>query len=64
MSSQVQHNQNWSAAAAAWTGLMAVEKTTWKDKAQTTGYKSGFGLWISEWYTQRIQSPDRPLLPA
>jgi len=62
--SQVQHNQKWSAAAAAWTGMLDIEKTTWSDKAQTTGYKSGFGLWISEWYTQRIQSPDRPLLPA
>ena len=62
--SQVQHNQKWSAATAAWTGLMDVEKTTWSDKAQTNGYKSGFRLWISEWYTQRIQSPDRPLLPA
>jgi len=61
---QVQHNQKWSAATAAWNGLLAVEKTTWNDKAKTSGYKSGFRLWISEWFTQRIQSPDRPLLPA
>ena len=62
--SQVQHNQQWSAASAAWRGLFDVEKSTWNDKAKTNGYKSGFRLWISEWFTQRIKSPDRPLLPA
>jgi len=44
--------------------MLAVEKTTWQDKAKNNGYKTGFMLWISEWFTQRIQSPDRPLLPA
>ena len=57
--SQVQHSQQWSAASAAWSGLLAVEKTTWQDKAKNNGYKTGFMLWISEWFTQRIQSPDR-----
>ena len=62
--SQVQHSQQWSAASAAWSSMLAVEKTTWQDKAKNNGYKTGFMLWISEWFTQRIQSPDRPLLPA
>jgi len=61
--SQVQHSQQWSAASAAWSGLLANEKSTWNDKAKNNGYRSGFRLWISEWFTQRIQSPDRPLLP-
>ncbi|MEI6150007.1 MAG: hypothetical protein WCS01_12970 [bacterium] len=63
-SSQILHNQQWSSASAAWSGLLAEEKTTWQDKAKTSGYKTGFMLWISEWFTQRIQSPERPLLPA
>ncbi|CAK0758788.1 conserved hypothetical protein [Gammaproteobacteria bacterium] len=63
-SAQRRHNQAWAAASAAWHELMADEKAAWQEKAKALGYKAGYQLWISEWFAQGIQSPDKPLLPA
>ena len=63
-SAQRRHNRAWAAASAAWNGLMADEKAAWQETAKTLGYKAGYRLWLSEWFTQRIESPDRPLLPV
>ncbi|CAK0779915.1 hypothetical protein CCP4SC76_7100012 [Gammaproteobacteria bacterium] len=63
-SAQCRHNRAWAAASAAWHDLMADEKAAWQEKAKALGYKVGYRLWVSEWFTQGIQPPGRPLLPA
>jgi len=63
-SAQRRHNRAWAAASVAWNGLIADEKAAWQEKAKALGYKAGYRLWISEWFTQGIQPSGKPLLPT
>jgi hypothetical protein len=50
-------------AKDAWNGLTALERAGWRDAAIGTGL-SGYKLFLSEWFTQRITPPGLPVPPA
>ena len=60
---QLQRRERFMQAKDAWNDADDLLKAQWNSAANGTG-RSGYQLWISEWFIQDIFPPNQPLIPA